>query len=166
MLKVNKDHLVEIAVEGRVAPALAWPNTVGHDGLARNLPGPGSITYNVLVGDSAFGWMGDHVEPGVSTIFNPDKRRDRPNAAYNFLACAGNEVIVMSGEAKGKRGKVVGHHGGVEHVICDFPTPVLEKLALDDKWPRSSQANSLVQASVRLTRTAATAMFRRPTKKH
>ena len=143
MLKINKDRLVEIAVEGRVAPALAWPNEVGHDGRVHNLPGPGSITYNVLVGDLAFGWMGDHVEPGVSTIFNPDKRRDRPNAAYNFLACAGNEVIVMRGAARGKRGRVIGHHGGVEHVICDFPKPVLQKLALDDKFQIRSYGQGL-----------------------
>ena len=134
MLKTNNNRLVIIAVEGRVAPALAWPNEVGHDGRVHNLPGPGSITYNVLVGDPAFGWVGDHIEPGVSTILNPDKRRDKPNVAYNFLACAGNEVIVISGAAKGKRGRVVGHHGGVEHVICDFPKPVIEKLALDDKF--------------------------------
>ncbi len=134
MLKTNKDRLVRIAVEGKVAPALVWPNEVGHDGTVHNVPGIGSITYNVLVGDRALGWMADHVEPGVSTILNPDKRRDKPNISYNFLACAGNEVIILSGSAKGKRGRVVGHHGGAEHVICDFAPAVLEKLAWDDKF--------------------------------
>jgi len=134
MLKINKDRLVKMAVEGRVAPAIVWPNEIGHDGCVYNVPSLGSITYNVLVGDPAFGWVGDHVEPGVSTILNPDKRRDKPNVAYNFLACSGNEVIVLTGAAKGKKGCVVGHHGGVEHVICDFPKSVHDKLALDDKF--------------------------------
>jgi hypothetical protein len=134
MLRTNKDRLVRIAVEGKVAPALSWPNEVGHDGRVHNVPGPGSITYNVMVGDRALGWRADHVEPGVSTILNADKRRERPNLTYNLLACAGNEVRVISGEAKGKKGVVIGHHGGVEHVICDFPKSVLDKLALDDKF--------------------------------
>ena len=30
------------------------------------LPATGGISYNVRSGDSAFGWSGDHVEPGVS----------------------------------------------------------------------------------------------------
>ncbi len=134
MLKTNKDRLVEIAIEGKVAPALVWPNSVGSDGQVHNLPGIGSITYNVLVGDSAFGWMADHIEPGVSTILNPDKRKDQPNVAYNFLACIGNDVTVLSGNAKGKKGVVTGHHGGAEHVIVDFPKTVLAKLSHDDKF--------------------------------
>ena len=32
MLKTNASKLVRIAVEGKVAPALVWPNEVGHDG--------------------------------------------------------------------------------------------------------------------------------------
>jgi len=123
-----------IAIEGKVAPALAFPNEIGHDGTIHNVPSVGGITYNVLVGDPAFGWEADHVEPGVSTVLNADKRKDRPNLAYNFLACVGNEAIVLSGRAKGKRGTVIGHHGGVEHVILDFPKSVLEKLSCDDRF--------------------------------
>lgn len=134
MVRTNKDRLVKIAIEGKVAPAIVWPNEIGHDGKIHNVPGIGSITYNVLVGDPAFGWAADHVEPGVSTILNAEKRRDKPNLSYNFLACVGNEVVILSGEAKGKRGRVIGHHGGAEHVICDFPRSVLEKLSLDDKF--------------------------------
>lgn len=133
-LRTNKDRLVKIAVEGKVAPALAFPNEIGHDGAIHNVPGVGGITYNVLVGDPAFGWEADHVEPGVSTILNSEKRKDRPNVAYNFLACVGNDAIVMSGRAKGKRGTVIGHHGGVEHVIIDFPKGVLEKFSTDDRF--------------------------------
>jgi hypothetical protein len=134
MIKTNEKNLVKIAVEGKVAPALAYPNEIGHDGTVHNVPALGGITYNVLVGDPAFGWEADHVEPAVSTILNPDKRNDRPNVAYNFLACIGNEAIVTSGRAKGKKGVVTGHHGGVEHVIMDFPKSVIDKLTCDDKF--------------------------------
>lgn len=133
MLRTNAERLVKIAVEGRVAPAIVWGNEVGHDGLVHNVPGVGGITYNVLVGDPAFGWMGDHIEPGVSTLLSAEKRTDKPNYAYNFLACAGNEAIVVSGKASGKRGIAIGHHGGVEHVMIDFPAAVLEKLTNDDR---------------------------------
>jgi hypothetical protein len=134
MLRTNERNLVKIAVEGKVAPALAYPNTVGHDGRIHNVPSIGSITYNVLVGDSAFGWEADHIEPGVSSILNAEKRTDRANVAYNFLACAGNEARVLTGNAKGAKGTVIGHHGGVEHVIIDFPSTVLEKLSVDDRF--------------------------------
>ncbi|MFA4873852.1 MAG: DUF4438 domain-containing protein [bacterium] len=134
MLKTNVKQLVKIAIEGKVAPALAYPNTVGHDGSVHNVPALGGITYNVLVGDPAFGWEADHVEPGVSSILNHEKRNDRPNLAYNFLACAGNEAIVLTGNAKGSRGRVVGHHGGAEHVMLDFAPAVLEKLSVDDRF--------------------------------
>lgn len=134
MMKTNEKRLVMIAVEGRVAPALAYPNSVGHDGRVHNVPAIGGITLNVLVGDSAFGWAADHVEPAVSTILNADKRSDRPNIGYNFLACIGNEARVMTGAAKGARGIVTGHHGGCEHVIIDFPKKALEKLSTEDRF--------------------------------
>jgi hypothetical protein len=143
MLTTNRSQLVRIAVEGRVAPALVYPNTVGHDGLVHNVPSLGGITYNVLVGDPAFGWEADHVEPGVSSVLSADKRSDRPNLAYNFLACAGNDVIVMTGTAKGARGTVVGHHGGVEHVMLDFPLAVLEKLSVEDRFQIRTEGQGL-----------------------
>ena len=134
MLKTNEKQLVKIAVEGKVAPAMATPNRVGHDGFAYSLPAVGSITYNVRVGDPAFGWAADHVEPCVSTILDADRRADKPNAAYNFLACVGNEAIVVTGAAKGTRGVVTGSHGGCEHVLIDLPPKEVEKLTLDDGW--------------------------------
>ena len=40
---------------------------------------------------------------------------------------------MLSGAAKGKKGVVTGHHGGVEHVLVYFQKMVLEKLTYDDK---------------------------------
>ncbi|HHY95786.1 MAG TPA: DUF4438 domain-containing protein [Firmicutes bacterium] len=131
MLKTNADRLVTLSVLGEISsPGGAQPpHRVGYDGVARVLPGTGGITYNVRVGDPAFGWAGDHVEPGVST-----KNKDEvPNHAYNTLSCVGNDAYVVSGDAKGARGTVTGKHGGIEHVLIDFPPHVLEKLVIGDK---------------------------------
>ncbi|MCX8171815.1 MAG: DUF4438 domain-containing protein, partial [Candidatus Bathyarchaeota archaeon] len=88
------------------------------------------ITYNVRVGDLAVGWAADHVEPGVSVR---NRESEEANMALNVLACVGNEAIVVSGDAKGARGVVTGKHGGIEHVLVDFPPETLEKLVIGDK---------------------------------
>jgi hypothetical protein len=97
------------------------------------LPGIGGITVNVAVGDPAFGWAGDHVEPSVSCTANADKPFDHPNVGFQLYACAGNAATVISGEAKGSTGYAIGHHGGSEHVIVEFPREVKERLSYDDK---------------------------------
>lgn len=133
MLKTNEKNLVILALQGKVAPPDEFlPFEVGHDGTPRALPGTGSITYNVQVGDPATGWKSDHTEPGVSTVCTSDEKPYMKG--YNFLACVGNAATVVSGAAKGAKGVVTGMHGGVEHVLIDFPKKVLEKLTLEDKF--------------------------------
>jgi len=133
MLRTNKDRLVMISVQGRVSyPVRKDHYTVTYDGKPMILPGIGGITYNIKVGDCAFGWEADHVEPGVSTVVNEEKRDGEPNFAYNILACMGNQARVVSGEAKGALGVVTGHHGGAEHVLIDFDQDTLEKLCIGD----------------------------------
>jgi len=132
-LKINRDKLVAIAVQGAVAPAHQWaPFEVGSNGEIIAWPSTGGITYNVKVGDSVFGWAGEHIEPGVSATFTHKNRK--AEAGFQFLACCGNKACVISGEAKGETGTVIGHHGGVEHLIIDFSDSVLEKLSCDDKF--------------------------------
>jgi hypothetical protein len=97
------------------------------------LPRIGGITLNVQVGDPVSGWAGDHVEPGVSCTTDTLKRHEHPNIGLQIFSCAGNEATVISGEAKGTIGYVLGHHGGSEHVIVDFSREVKEKLTYDDK---------------------------------
>ena len=53
--------------------------------------------------------------------------------SLQIYACAGNEATVISGEAQGSTGYVVGHHGGSEHVVVELPRSVKEKLTYDDK---------------------------------
>ncbi|MEA4911291.1 MAG: DUF4438 domain-containing protein [Oscillospiraceae bacterium] len=129
MLKTNIDRLVRISVQGCVSPPTYWPQgRVGIDGRTFMLPNTGGITYNVRIGDPACGWAADHVEPGVST----KNANSSENTLYNELACIGNEMQVLSGDAKGARGLVTGTHGGIEHVIGWFSPTALEQLAVGD----------------------------------
>lgn len=129
-LRSNADQLVVLSVTGEIsAPGWRDAYRVGFDGVARVLPGSGGIAYNVRVGDPAFGWVGDHIEPAVS-MKNMDAKA---NSALNNFACVGNEAVVVSGDAKGARGCVTGTHGGIEHVIVDFTPDVLEKMVVGDR---------------------------------
>ena len=132
-LKTNRDQLVEIAVQGGVAPAFQWaPFEIGAQGEIFSWPSTGGITYNVKAGDSAFGWAGEHIEPGVSSCSSHSNKKAQ--AGYQFLACCGNSVRVISGSARGATGHVLGHHGGIEHLMLDFPDHVLEQLTCDDRF--------------------------------
>jgi hypothetical protein len=126
----NAGRLIEQSVLGEVSPPVTNGNwRVSPDGVPSILPGVGGITYNCKVGDSALDWEADHVEPGVSV--KTDK--EAPNTALNLLACVGNEARVVSGDAKGDVGVVTGKHGGIEHVLVDFPDDTLQRLAVGDK---------------------------------
>jgi len=129
-LKTNEVQLVEMSVLGEVdAPTSGGNWRVGPDGRASVLPGVGGITYNVKVGDSAVDWAADHVEPGVSV----KTEKAAPNTGLNTLSCVGNVATVVSGDAKNAKGIVTGKHGGIEHVLVDFPDDVLDKLVVGDK---------------------------------
>ena len=105
------------------------PWQVSHEGVPMILPRMGAITLNVRIGDSVYGMEGDHVEPGVS-IKNPGEEE---NNALDLLSCIGNPAVVITGAAKGDRGFVTGHHGGVDHLILYFPRETLEKMTVEDK---------------------------------
>jgi len=134
MIRTNKNRLAMMSIEGHVVnPAHRGLHGVDSEVVPFLLPGTGGITFNIKVGDPAFGWAGDHLEPGVSTILDEKERNSGQNQGYNMLACIGNEAKIMSGEAKGNNGTVTGHHGGAEHVIIDFPDKALEDLSHGDK---------------------------------
>ena len=129
-MTTNRHRLVTQVLSGQVAPPLLASGLydVGADGVARILPSVGGITLNVRVGDSAFGFESDHIEPAVSAR-HPD---DRVNTAFCTFACIGNVATVTGGEAKGEHGIVTGKHGGVEHVMIDFPDAVMERMQVGD----------------------------------
>jgi hypothetical protein len=130
-LEVNRAELVEMAVLGVVrAPTMADPPyRVAPDGTVRALPGTSSITYNIRVGDTAVRMAGDHVEPAVSitTFPEPEQR------ALNVLSQVGNRVRVVSGDARGAVGTVIGKHGGIENVMVEFPDEVYDLLVIGDR---------------------------------
>jgi hypothetical protein len=126
-LRWNTETLVEMAVTGQISqPAirqgayLHWP-----DGRATTLPGMYGIAYNARVGDRAFGWAGDHVEPGAS-IAHADEKADY---ALHYLTCIGNDAEVVSGRARGATGVVTGEHA---RLLVDFAPEVLDDLMVGD----------------------------------
>lgn len=123
----NAAQLVEIAVYGQVSqPGLRYPGyTLDADGVGRVWPGMAGVAYNARVGDPAFGWAGDHVEPGVS-IANPDEDAD---FALHYLTCIGNRAVVTSGLAKGAQGIVTGEHA---RLLVDFAPDVNDLLCVGD----------------------------------
>ncbi len=133
MLKTNEKNIVEFALQcqpGQPKSSGKWQ--VDHNGSPFALPSIGGITLNIQVGDSAFGWAGDHIEPGVSCTADTLKPFEHPNVALQVFSCVGNKAKVVSGDAKGATGYVIGHHGGSEHVIVDFPRADKEKLTYED----------------------------------
>ncbi|MFN2460062.1 MAG: DUF4438 domain-containing protein [Candidatus Velthaea sp.] len=131
MLRSNRAALVAMHVQGEVAPPTI-PSAiyeVAADGRALIRPSVGGICLNVRVGDGAFAFAGDHIEPAVS-VRHPD---DRANVAFCVLACVGNTATVLNGEAKGATGVVTGKHGGIEHVMVDFTEDVMAQMALGDR---------------------------------
>lgn len=128
MLRTNKDKLVEMAVCGEV-----WPPALPYGGYRTDSRGGSNvwmgmagIVYNARVGDEAYGWTADHLEPGVS-MRNAD---DGAEYALHYLANVGNDAVVMSGDAKGARGVVTGEHA---HLMVDFAPSALEQMTVGDR---------------------------------
>lgn len=131
-LATNRDKIVRQSVMGRVHHPVLTPQKVyrvGSDGGARFTPAHGAITYDIEIGDSCMGLVGDHIEPGVSSK-NAD---DIENRAYTHLSCIGNVAEVVTGKAAGDKGFVTGTHGGIDHVMIWFSQETLNKMVCDDK---------------------------------
>jgi hypothetical protein len=134
----NRNDLVMVAVSGQIAHPVgaANPYRIGNDGVPRVLPATGGIVLNHRIGDRCVGLAGDHIEPGVALHNNSREvvgARNGPNLALITYACVGNRVKVISGSCINQWGRVTGKHGGVDHVIVDFPTRVLQQLNIGDR---------------------------------
>jgi hypothetical protein len=130
-LEVNRHQLVEMAVLGSIAPPrqASPPYRIAPDGTVTTLPGTGSITYNFRVGDPATQMAGDHVEPAVSINTSPAGEQ----MGLAVLATIGNLARLVSGEAQGAVGTVIGKHGGIENLMVEFPDEVYDKLVIGDR---------------------------------
>ena len=130
-LKINRSALVQQAITATICQPASGENIVDKDGRLWHLASTGGITYNLRLGDSAYGWMGDHVEPEVSL----ENKNKQASEALNILACIGNEATVISGDAKGEKGYVIGRHSGVEHVMVHMKNPeALDRLMIGDAF--------------------------------
>lgn len=125
----NEQTLVEMAVSGVITtPAVRPGQYIPYpDGKGAVLPGMYGITYNVRCGDRAFGWAGDHVEPGVSIDDDADQGRHH---ALHYLNCIANEAMVTSGMASGARGVVIGEHA---RILVQFAPEAQELMAPGDR---------------------------------
>jgi len=107
---------------------------VGSGGIALAFFGTGGVAINVRVGDPAFGWEADHIEPGVSLVqADPVKK-----GALANLACVGNVAVVVKAAMNdvekivGSRGIVTGKHGGAERLIVWFDSRTVAAITPDD----------------------------------
>ena len=127
-LKTNEKKLIRMSIGGYVTqPSFKNPGYIpDNDGNSVILPGMYGVVNNVKVGDKAFGWNGDHIEPGVSI----DSENINEHFALHYLVCTGNKAIVRSGEAKGKTGIVTGEHA---RNLIHFEQNILEKICVGDQ---------------------------------
>ena len=129
-ISTNKDRVLTIAVEGRIAPAQpARGYAVTWDGKPKLAIGTGGINYNLKIGDRVFGWArGDRATVGVAAQGGSDNRYG--GDSWLTHASIGNEVRVLGGEARGEKGIVIGKFGN--YVLLHFADPVLDRLAVGD----------------------------------
>ena len=140
-LKFNRESLVALAITGTVSQPGSGENVVDKEGRLHHIPGVGGITYNLKLGDSAYGWLGDHVEPEVSL----ENRNKQASEALNILACIGNEAVVTGGDAKGETGYVIGRHSGAEHVMIHMRNEeALDRLMIGDPFRIRAQGAGTV----------------------
>ena len=136
MVKTNKENLLEIALQGAIThTAVPASYTTTWDGQSQLGMGRGGIVYNVKIGDPCYGWeLGENVEPGVSA---DGTDTDRAKGGFRNLSNVGNKVRILSGEAKGEWGIVIGKVGYLpgrnHHIVMHFKGDTLEKLTIGDK---------------------------------
>ncbi len=126
-IKTNKDQMLTIAVQGKIAPAEPGRSyTTTWDGKPKMAIGTGGINYNLQIGDRIFGWAGgDRATMGVATVGVGEARFQ---SAWGTYASIGNEVRILEGEAKGSKGTVIGKFGS--YVLIHFPQDILHKLTI------------------------------------
>lgn len=137
MIRTNKDELVTLGITATVAhPKLNAVTGVTSEGIPEISIGMAGIVYNVRVGDPAFGYQGDHIEPALS-IAHPNMEVDY---ALHYLMCVGNDARVVSGFAKGEKGIVTGEHA---RIMVDVDPEAMKKMKIGDKVLVKAQGRGL-----------------------
>jgi len=121
-VKTNKDKLLTIAVQGKIAPTkVATSYTTTWDGKSKLAIGVGGINYDLKLGENIFGWASaDRATMGVATIAE--------EGSWAIYASIGNKVRILGGEANEEKGVVIGKFGN--YVLVHFEDDVLEKLTI------------------------------------
>ena len=135
-MKINVESLVKMKLKGEIIHPELWVErnyVTTWDGKPKLTVGIGGIVLNVKVGDPVFGWYADHLNAGVAvSSFDASKQ-----PALNVFSCIGNKTKVLTGDAKGAGGVVVGKTyffaGRSNRVIVYFEEEHLKKLAIGDK---------------------------------
>jgi hypothetical protein len=134
-IKTNKEKVLVMAVQARIAspqPSRSYITT--WDGRPKFAIGIGGINYNLRLGDRVFGWAAaDRATVGVAA---ESVEEGRSGGSWNTCTSIGNEVKVLSGQASGKKGVVIGKFLNIvtfgNFDLIHFDDSVLEKLAIGD----------------------------------
>jgi hypothetical protein len=121
-IRTNRDKLLTIAVQGKVAPARVNQSyATTWDGKAKLAIGVGGINYELKLGEKIFGWANaDRATMGVATTGE--------GGAWTHYTSIGNEVHILGGDARGGKGVIIGKFES--YVLVHFPDDVLEKLTI------------------------------------
>jgi len=140
VITTNKDKVLTVAVQGKIAPAQPERSYVTTwNGKSKMAIGIGGINYNLKIGDKVFGWAsGDRATMGVATV---GVGEDEQTAAWLNYTAIGNEVKILSGEARGEKGVIIGKFRS--YVLVHFEDHILEKLAIDDRLQVKAQGVGL-----------------------
>ena len=135
MIKLNTENLVERGVDVKVVNLVSVPPVGRHrkNVSVESLPFCG-ISYNVRLGDPVFGWSEDLIEPGIiAAVHTGDHSSPCPGNGLPGICSIGNKVKIITGEAPGLEGVLVGKSFAVpDAVIIDFPERVYQKLTAGD----------------------------------
>jgi len=128
-ITTNKARLLTIAVQGQVAhpqPSRYYVTT--WDGKPKLAIGMGGINYSLGLGQPIFGWANS--DQATMEVATEGVGEERFSEAWLTYSAVGNEVRVLSGEARGAKGVVVGKFGN--YVLVYFDDKTKEKLAMGD----------------------------------
>jgi len=119
-VKTNKDKLLRIAVQGKIAPAnVASSYITTWDGKPKLAIGVGGINYDLKLGGKIFGWANsDRATMGVATVGN--------GSDWTQYTSVGNKVKILGGEASGQEGVVIGKFDS--YVLVHFSDEIINKL--------------------------------------
>ncbi|MCX7974952.1 MAG: DUF4438 domain-containing protein [Candidatus Aminicenantes bacterium] len=128
-ITLNRDKLLTIAIQGQVAhPQPSRNYLTTWDGKPKMAIGIGGINYNLKLGHPVFGWA--NADQATMEVATEGTGEERFREAWLIYSAVGNKVQILSGEAKGANGIVVGKFGN--YVLVHFENEIKEKLAIGD----------------------------------